>query len=92
MARDFFTGAGDDAEKLDIVAKYALGYKNAFFMLQDLAISAHADTMGLVGALASMKDSIPKLSDDISATMRMLGGVCQLIKVYKDIFYYLNLD
>jgi len=82
LARDFIAKAEDDAEKLDIAVKYALGYKHAFIQLQDMAVAAHLDARSLAVALDSVRTAIPTMSDDIAATMRMLGGVCQLIKVF----------
>lgn len=72
---------GEVSEKLGVAVRYALGYKHAYLKLHDMAQDAHKDAIGLASAITDIKKGLPQLNDDIATTMRMLGGVCQLVKV-----------
>ena len=72
---------GEVSEELGVAVRYALGYKHAYLKLHEMAHDAHKDAIGLASAITDIKKGLPQLNDDIATTMRMLGGVCQLVKV-----------
>ena len=72
---------GDRTEKLDEAIRYGMAYRDGFLKLQDPAQLAHKDASYLDEAIVGVKDIIDGVVKDHQAAMRVLGSVCQQIKV-----------
>jgi hypothetical protein len=82
LKSDYMSATEGDAEKqLDKAVRYALSYKKAVGHITDMALEAHTDASYLEEALFNIRDGTPSLVKDTECTMRVLGGVCQQIKV-----------
>ena len=82
MEKDFIAKAeGEPSEKLDSAIRYGLAYREAFRVLEDQTRIIHMEAVKMREVLFLIKDELEKIALDSGVSMRLIGGVCQQIKV-----------
>lgn len=80
--RDWLERAdGEVSEKLEAVTRYAISYKEAFHQLEKYAMKTHMEAVAMREAIFEVKEMVDKLDHDCGVSLRIMGGVCQQIKV-----------
>ena len=81
LARDYISQYATDKEKLEAAVRYALSYREGFEQLQVSASEAHMDAISLTELAGEVQANASTMAKDAGCSLRLIGGVCQSIKV-----------